>query len=117
MDRLLRSGTRKNYKLMASGEDGDHVHETENDERHLSEMESINGDVENSERDSNFSDGGTVSPTEEDIERLERQIAEKKVLKKKLEKEDKLRQLSKEMHEVERLIQRRKERRSRSERE
>ena len=109
MDRSLRSGTRKDYKLMASGEDRDE--ETEKDE--LSERES--NDVYNSEKET--SDGGIVSPTEEDVELLERQVADKKILKKKLEKENKLRQLSKEMRNVEKLIQQHKKRRSRSGRE
>ena len=78
MDRLLRSGTRRDYKSMASGEDRDHD-ETEDEEKQLSERDSFNN-VDNSEKES--SDGGIVSPTEEDVERLERQVAEKKVLKK-----------------------------------
>ena len=98
---------------MASGDDRDH-HETESDgEKELSEKES---NVDNSEKE--ISDGGTISPTEDDIELLERQVAEKKALKKKLEKEVKLRELSKEMRDVEKLIQQQqKRRRSRKVRE
>ena len=71
---------------MASGEDRDRE-ETENDEKELSQTDGESNSVDNSEKESQLSDNGIVSPSEEDIELLQRQVAEKKSLKKKLEKE------------------------------
>ena len=102
MPQNLRSGTRKDYKKMASGEEENVINGSDND-----------GDASGSGDDifpSDSNDSNLCSPTPSDaeIEQLENSLREKLALKKKLEKKEKLRQLSKELKEVEKHSQKEK---------
>ena len=101
MPRNLRSGTRKDYKKMASGEEENVINGSDNDGD-----ASGSGDIFPS--DSNDSNLCSPTPSDAEIEQLENSLREKLALKKKLEKKEKLRQLSKELKEVEKHSQKEK---------
>ena len=105
MSRTLRSGTRKDYKQMASGEDGEfELDEVENSASDHDVQESGDAAEENLSASGEESD---EEVSEEELVELEKKLKERLRLREKLEKKEKLRQLTKEIEKVDKRSKKR----------
>ena len=100
--RMLRSGTRRDYKKMDEGQGDEILHdEMEKD----TEVES---DIVASEKELVIGENTETSSDEEEMIELERRFREANVQKEKLERKEKLKRLKKELKAVEGRVKRRK---------
>ena len=99
--RMLRSGTRRNYKKMDDGVE-DLVHEE------MVEKEEESDIVVGSEKELVSGEGSETSSDDEGMLELERRLREASVQKEKLERKEKLKRLKKELKAVEGRVKRRK---------
>ena len=100
--RMLRSGTRRDYKKMDEGQGDEILHdEMEKD----TEVES---DIVASEKELVSGENTETSSDEEEMIELERRFREANVQKEKLERKEKLKRLKKELKAVEGRVKRRK---------
>ena len=104
MSRTLRSNTRRDYKQMASGGDDAEEIMDENTSPMLGKVVSnktIDSDDNISTISELVSDHDNIStPSDEDIEELERRIQERLAMKKKLENKERKKRLEKQLKEI-----------------